>query len=76
MKQTEDKSPEQVKEPVFPVPMRIVRWIAYSSFFTLLLIPFIAMMNQSDIKSGLACACGGLILGHFASQLNVLIHKK
>jgi hypothetical protein len=69
---------DNVKEPSLPVfiPMRIVRWILYSCFFTMLLIPFIAMMSDRGIRSGLACGSGGLILGHFASQLNALINKK
>lgn len=58
------------KEPSLPVfiPMRIVRWIFYSTLFACALIPFAASYWQ-DI-------CGGLILGHFASQLNALINKK
>lgn len=68
MKQIEDKPKEQVKEPSVPVPMRIVRWVFYSTMFACSLIPFAASYWQ-DI-------CGGLILGHFASQLNALINKK
>lgn len=70
MKQTEDKPKEPVKELSIPVqiPMRIIRWILYSSGFALLLVPF--------IKTEWQAYCGGLILGHFASQLNALINKK
>jgi hypothetical protein len=66
------------KEPSLPVfiPMRIIRWVLYSCFFTLLLIPIIAMKGDHGIRSALACGSGGLILGHFASQLNALINKK
>ncbi len=74
MKQTEDKPKEEVKEPSLPVfiPMRIVRWSLYSVGFMLLIIPFVAWTEYESYKS----ACGGLILGHFASQLNALINKK
>lgn len=78
MKQIEDKPKEEAKEPSVPVfiPMRVVRWIMYSCFFTMLLMPLIAMMGDHGVRSGLACGSGGLILGHFASQLNALINKK
>lgn len=67
---TSENASNEVKEPTLPVfiPMRIVRWIFYSIVFSNLLIPFAASYWQ-DI-------CGGLILGHFASQLNALINKK
>jgi hypothetical protein len=70
MKQIEDKPKEEIKEPSLPVfiPMRIVRWVLYSAGFACLLMPFIQTYWQ--------VACGGLILGHFASQLNALINKK
>lgn len=77
MKQIEDKKQEE-KQPVLPVfiPVTILRWIAYSLFFTMLLIPLIALTHQDGMRPALACGCGGLILGHFASQLNQLIKKK
>jgi hypothetical protein len=75
MKQIEDKQPEQVKEPILPVPLRIVRWAAYSLLFFFLLVPFVTGSGDAEIKSFLKAFCGGLILGHFASQLNVLIKK-
>lgn len=60
------------KEPTLPVfiPMRIVRWLAYSAFICLLLIP--AMWEQK-VRITISIA---LVLGHFASQLNALINKK
>jgi hypothetical protein len=67
MKQTEDKQTEQAKEPVLPVPMRVVRWAVYSAGFACLLLPF--AINYWQV------ICGGLILGHFASQLNAIIKK-
>jgi hypothetical protein len=72
MKQIEDKPKEEVKEPALPVfiPMRIVRWLAYSAFMCLLLMP--AMWDQ-EIRVTVVIA---LVLGHFASQLNALINKK
>jgi hypothetical protein len=75
---TSDNAKLGTKEPTLPVfiPMRVVRWVMYSCFFTFLLIPLIAMMGDHGIRSGLACSAGGLILGHFASQLNALINKK
>jgi len=67
MKQIEDKKTEPVKEPVLPVPMRVVRWVVYSAGFACLVTPFATNYWQA--------ICGGLILGHFASQLNALIKK-
>lgn len=63
-------APGKPKEPGLPltIPMSILRWLFYSIVFANLLIPFAASYWQ-DI-------CGGLILGHFASQLNALINKK
>jgi hypothetical protein len=74
MKQIEDKPKEEVKEPTLPVfiPMRIVRWILYSFIFMLLLVPFVQGLRYDGAKA----ACGGLIMGWFASQLNALINKK
>lgn len=74
MKQIEDKPKEEVKEPTLPVfiPMRIVRWTLYSVGFMFLTMPFVAGTELEWHKS----ACAGLILGHFASQLNALINKK
>lgn len=62
--------PEDRKEPSLPVfiPMRIVRWLAYSLCFACLLIPMSTNLWH--------WVNGGLILGHFASQLNALINKK
>lgn len=75
MKQIDDKTKKEgiqggIQEPRLPVliPLHIVRWLFYSIVFANLLIPFAASYWQ-DI-------CGGLILGHFASQLNALINKK
>lgn len=68
---TADTTTEMTKkEPGLPltIPMSILRWLFYSIVFANLLIPFAASYWQ-DI-------CGGLILGHFASQLNALINKK
>lgn len=61
---------EKPKEPTLPVfiPMRVIRMVLYSLYFTCLLFPF--------CKSYWQFTCGGLILGHFASQLNALINKK
>lgn len=72
MNQTEIKKgkDEQAKEPRVPimVPLSLLRWIVYSACFATLLIPF--------TKAPWQLACGGLILGWFAGQLNALIHKK
>lgn len=64
--------PGTAKEPTLPVfiPIRVVRWLAYSAFICLLLIP--AMWEQK-IRITISIA---LVLGHFASQLNALINKK
>lgn len=61
------------KEPTLPVfiPMRIVRWLAYSMAFTAPLALWYPRLVGWD---GLIGTC--LILGHFASQLNALINKK
>lgn len=61
---------EQKGEPGLPVkiPISIVRWLVYSAGFACLVIPF--AVNYWQV------VCGGLILGHFASQLNALINKK
>jgi hypothetical protein len=69
---TSDNAKLGAKEPTLPVfiPMRIVRWLVYSAFMCLLLIP--AMWDQ-EIKITVSIA---LVLGHFASQLNALINKK
>lgn len=60
------------REPALPVfiPMRIVRWLAYSALICILLIP--AMWEQK-IRVTVSIS---LVLGHFASQLNALINKK
>jgi hypothetical protein len=74
MKQIEDKKIEQPKdEPGLPVkiPLSIVRWVLYSFAFMLLLVPFIS----GTVRDGAKAACGGMILGWFASQLNALIKK-
>lgn len=73
MKQIEDKPKEEVKEPSLPVfiPMRIIRWLAYSMAFSAPLALWYPDMVGWD---GLVGTC--LILGHFASQLNALINKK
>jgi len=57
-------------EPGLPVkiPLSIVRWVAYSTAFWVLLTPFLFPKIWQHI-------CGGLILGWFASQLNALIKK-
>lgn len=72
MKQIEDKPKEQVKEPTLPVfiPMRMVRWFAYSLCFGLILAPGFWMVNARGVIGA------AFILGHFASQLNALINKK
>lgn len=64
---------EKPKEPTLPVfiPMRIVRWVAYSMAFTAPLALWYPRLVGWD---GLIGTC--LILGHFASQLNALINKK
>lgn len=71
---TSDLMNKAGKEPTLPVfiPMRIVRWILYSFIFMLLLAPFVQGLRHDGAKA----ACGGLILGWFASQLNALINKK
>lgn len=57
------------KEPGLPVniPLSWLRWLIYSAGFACLLAPFNCTIWQ--------LVCGGLILGHFASQLNALIKK-
>lgn len=65
MKETKEQKKEGL--PVI-VPVSIIRWLFYSAGFVLLLLPF--STNTREL------ACGGLILGHFASQLNALINKK
>jgi hypothetical protein len=62
---------EKKGEPGLPVkiPISIVRWLVYSGFMIVLLGPFI------DYIGPYCCLTGGLILGHFASQLNALIKK-
>lgn len=72
MKQIEDKPKEEAKEPSLPVfiPMRIMRWVLYSAFICVLLMP---AMWEHDIRISISVS---LILGHFASQLNALINKK
>lgn len=69
---TSDNAKLGPKEPALPVfiPMRIVRWLAYSAFICGLLIP--AMWDQK-VRITISIA---LVLGHFASQLNALINKK
>lgn len=63
-----NSSDQPQKEPTLPIPMRTVRWLVYSAGFACLAIPFTETYWQ--------ILCGGLILGHFASQLNALINKK
>lgn len=60
------------KEPTLPVfiPMRIVRWFAYSLCFGLILAPGFWQINARAVIGT------AFILGHFASQLNALINKK
>lgn len=74
MKQIEDKPKEQAKETSLPVfiPIPIIRWILYTGAFMLLLVPFVSGTPHDGQKA----ACGGMILGWFASQLNQLIKKK
>ena len=61
-----------VQEPRIPIhiPLAIMRWVAYSVLFTVILMP--ALWNY-DVWLTISPA---LILGHFASQLNALINKK
>lgn len=65
-------APGPAKEPSLPIPWRIVRFVLYSFVFMLLLIPFVSGSEHDGAKA----ACGGVILGWFASQLNALINKK
>jgi hypothetical protein len=62
---------EKKQEPGLPVkiPLSIVRWLAYSLLFTVVLIPAMWELNIWWTISP------SLILGHFASQLNALIKK-
>jgi hypothetical protein len=62
----------ETKEPGLPltIPMSILRWLAYSALFTVIIMP---ALWDKDVWSTIAPA---LILGHFASQLNALINKK
>lgn len=63
------------REPVLPinVPMAIVRWLAYSLLFDIILIPVI--ISRPEVSLWIFQSVS-LILGHFASQLNALINKK
>jgi hypothetical protein len=63
---------KQEKEPGLPIkiPMSMLRWLAYSILFTLVLMP--ALWNNPVWHT----ISPALILGHFASQLNALINKK
>lgn len=70
---TADTTTEMTKkEPGLPliIPMSILRWLAYSALFTVIIMP---ALWDKDVWSTIAPA---LILGHFASQLNALINKK
>lgn len=60
------------KQPSVPVhiPMAIVRWMAYSLCFGLILAPGFWLINARGVIGA------AFILGHFASQLNALINKK
>jgi hypothetical protein len=68
---------DRKKDPVLPVliPMSIVRWLCYSLLFMFLLIPFVAGTELNDVRECMKALFGGLILGHFASQLNAIIKK-
>lgn len=68
---TNAKMDGKPKEPTLPVPWRLVRFTLYSFGFMLLLVPFVSGSQYDEYKA----ACGGFILGHFASQLNALINK-
>jgi hypothetical protein len=61
-------------EPGLPVkiPLSIIRWLLYSFAFMLLLTPIVSGTNHDGPKA----ACGGLILGWFASLLNAIASKK
>jgi hypothetical protein len=71
---TSENAKLPAKEPSLPVfiPMRMVRWVLYSFVFMLLLVPFVSGLRYDGAKA----ACGGMVLGWFASQLNALINKK
>lgn len=69
---TNAKMDSKPPEPALPIPWRVIRWVLYSFVFMLLLVPFVAGSQHDGPKA----VCGGLILGHFASQLNALINKK
>jgi hypothetical protein len=60
-------------EPGLPVkiPLSAVRWFCYSLVFMILLFPFIIGLEYDWLK----LSFGGMILGHFASQLNAIIKK-
>ena len=75
MKQTEDKSKEQIKEPTLPVfiPMGMVRWGMYSCFMAAGTLAFLTPPSDITVRQWICLSC---ILGHFASQLNALINKK
>jgi len=67
-----EKKPESKdvkKEPALPVqiPLSILRWILYSIFMFLLLLPVPLTLLQA--------VCMSLLLGHFSGQLNALRAK-
>jgi hypothetical protein len=57
-------------EPGLPVkiPLSIVRWLIYSVCFFVFLTPFEHTIGQ--------WACGAIIIGWFAGQLNAIANKK
>jgi hypothetical protein len=57
-------------EPTIPVhvPLAIFRWLLYTLFFALFLIPF--WLENWRVVFIAPC------IGHFASQLNAIINKK
>jgi hypothetical protein len=70
---TNAKMDGKKEEPGLPVkiPLSTVRWFSYSFVFMILLTPFIVGMEYDWLK----LSFGGMILGHFASQLNAIIKK-
>lgn len=63
-----EQKQEEKKEPMLQVPVSILKWILYTVFFTLPLMPFWLTEWR--------CLFIAPILAHFAGQLNNLKAKE
>lgn len=63
-------APGVAKAPMIPVPIALLRWLAYSACFTIMLAPGFWEINYRGVLGA------SYVLGWFASQLNALINKK